>query len=139
MNTNMIGNENNIIFYEDENGRYLSFKCLSESDTTGFYLVTEDCERTVTQVGEYEADVYISNNDAAFMVDATKTSKCDLCDATNTIVDEGSMLTVPANDGWYQVNVNWYYYENGAKVTNAWRADGAGKCYLTEDGTVLKM
>lgn len=51
------------ILYEDESGRYLSFICLKESDTAGFYLVTEDYERAVAQVGEYEADVYISNNE----------------------------------------------------------------------------
>jgi len=35
---------------------------------------------------------YISNNDATYLADGTKTAKCDLCDATHTIIDEGSRL-----------------------------------------------
>ena len=33
---------------------------------------------------------YVSNNDAACMVDGTKTAKCDNCNATDTITDVGS-------------------------------------------------
>lgn len=51
------------ILYEGENGRYLSFTCMKESDTAGLYLTVEDYERVVVQVGKYEADIYISIND----------------------------------------------------------------------------
>lgn len=50
------------IVYEDENGRYLKIRCMGQSDTSGLYLVTEDYEKMITQVGEYEADVYISTD-----------------------------------------------------------------------------
>ena len=35
---------------------------------------------------------YISNNDATCTEDGTKTAKCDRCDETNTVTDEGSAL-----------------------------------------------
>ena len=35
---------------------------------------------------------YISNGDATQFADGTKTAKCDRCDATDTVVDEGSKL-----------------------------------------------
>jgi len=35
---------------------------------------------------------YVSNNDATCTVDGTKTAKCDGCDETDTIADEGSKL-----------------------------------------------
>ncbi len=36
--------------------------------------------------------------------------------------------------GWAQIRGNWYYYENGIKVTNRWVMDSAGWCYLDENG-----
>ena len=38
---------------------------------------------------------YISDNNATVDSDGTKTAKCDRCDATDTIIDEGSRLSVP--------------------------------------------
>lgn len=35
---------------------------------------------------------YVSNNDATCTVDGTKTAKCEMCDATDTVTDEGSQL-----------------------------------------------
>ena len=35
---------------------------------------------------------YISNNDATHFRDGTKTAKCDRCDETNTVTDEGSKI-----------------------------------------------
>ena len=39
-------------------------------------------------------------------------------------------------DGWKYVNSSWYYYENGIKVTNCWKLDSNGWCYLSSDGTM---
>ena len=41
---------------------------------------------------------YVSNNDATYDADGTKTAKCDYCDATDTIIDEGSRLTPERNE-----------------------------------------
>jgi hypothetical protein len=35
---------------------------------------------------------YVSDNNATLDSDGTKTAKCDRCDATDTVVDEGSKL-----------------------------------------------
>lgn len=37
-------------------------------------------------------------------------------------------------NGWVEQGGNWYFYENGAMVTNAWRKDSVGWCYLLGDG-----
>ncbi len=36
--------------------------------------------------------------------------------------------------GWTLENGKWAYYENGAKVTNQWKKDSKGWCYLGADG-----
>lgn len=40
---------------------------------------------------------YVSNNDATYDADGTKTAKCDRCEVTNTVTDEGSKLTRPVD------------------------------------------
>ncbi len=40
-------------------------------------------------------------------------------------------------NGWINENGKWAYYENGIKVTNQWKADSKGWCYLDEDGYML--
>lgn len=40
---------------------------------------------------------YVSNGDATCTKDGTKTAKCDRCDATDTVVDEGSALGCDLN------------------------------------------
>ncbi len=48
-------------------------------------------------------------------------------------------LTVNAAsvDGWIQEKGSWYYYENGYKVTNSWKLDSNGWCYLDSNGNWL--
>ena len=45
--------------------------------------------------------------------------------------------TVSIREGWELENGKWVYYENGAKVKNAWRKDAAGLCYLNADGILV--
>ncbi|MGI5897482.1 MAG: InlB B-repeat-containing protein [Oscillospiraceae bacterium] len=52
----------------------------------------ENCDATDTPVGHSFTN-YQYNNDATCTVDGTKTAKCRFCDATDTVVDGGSMLT----------------------------------------------
>ena len=82
--------------------------------------VVENCvEPTCTESGRYDSVVYctdcgivvskdvvyidklghsftsyVSNNDATYTEDGTKTAKCDRCSATDTVVDKGSALKV---------------------------------------------
>ena len=46
----------------------------------------------VTVAADHSFTNYVSNNDATCTADGTKTAKCDYCDVTNTITDEGSAL-----------------------------------------------
>ena len=39
-------------------------------------------------------------------------------------------------DGWLLLNDDWYYLEKGYAVTNSWRLDSKGWCYLGEDGAM---
>ena len=41
-------------------------------------------------------------------------------------------------NGWNQEGDNWYYLENGNKVTSDWRKDSTGWCYLDYDGKWVK-
>lgn len=53
------------------------------------------CSRCDTTEGEalgHSFTNYVSNNDATCEADGTKTAKCDRCDETDTIADEGSAL-----------------------------------------------
>ena len=36
--------------------------------------------------------------------------------------------------GWVQEGYYWAYYQNGMKLTNQWKKDSAGWCYLNADG-----
>ncbi|MHC1719578.1 MAG: cellulose binding domain-containing protein [Clostridiaceae bacterium] len=40
--------------------------------------------------------------------------------------------------GWVYSSNTWYYYQNGAKVVNSWKADSNGWCYLGADGACVK-
>lgn len=57
----------------------------------------EDCKQTIA-TGNVDPKLghsftkYVSNGDATCTEDGTKTAKCDRCDATDEIKDEGSML-----------------------------------------------
>ncbi len=48
------------------------------------------CEKT--EISAHTFSVYVSNNDATEEADGTKTATCDFCDATDTVIDEGSKL-----------------------------------------------
>ena len=37
-------------------------------------------------------------------------------------------------NGWVDENGKWAFYENGVKLTNQWKADSQGWCYLGTDG-----
>lgn len=47
-------------------------------------------------------------------------------------------ITGWAKTGWSLEGGEWYYYENGVKVRNAWRMDSKGWCYLGNDGKMEK-
>lgn len=40
--------------------------------------------------------------------------------------------------GWVCSSNTWYYYQNGNKVVNSWKADSQGWCYLGAEGACAK-
>ena len=40
-------------------------------------------------------------------------------------------------EGWQYEGGKWYFYENGEKLTNCWKADSIGWVYLGKDGAML--
>jgi len=72
---------------------------------------------------------------------------CSICDETQIIeipngkheFKEGICELcgyIQPKDGWEEEDGIWYYYEEGEKVTNDWRKDSIGWCYLTADGSM---
>ncbi|MBR5619358.1 MAG: dockerin type I repeat-containing protein, partial [Clostridia bacterium] len=51
---------------------------------------------------------YVSNNDATCTADGTKTAKCDNCDETDTITDEGTMLAHTVGE-WLSDETNHWH------------------------------
>ena len=43
----------------------------------------------------------------------------------------------PVLEGWVQMSGNWYYYEDGVRIVNAWRRDSVDWCYLGSNGIAL--
>ena len=70
-------------------------------ETEGEATYTCECGDTYTEVIKatgHSFTNYVSNNDATYEADGTKTAKCDNCDATDTRTAEGSKLTYTFTD-----------------------------------------
>ncbi|MBQ7968541.1 MAG: hypothetical protein IJ292_01805, partial [Clostridia bacterium] len=61
----------------------------------------------------------------------TLTVKCDDNLKIKEFINADPVLK---KNGWKFENNTWYYYENGVKVTNDWRKDSTGWCFLDEEG-----
>lgn len=60
---------------------------------------------------------YVSNNDATCTTDGTKTAKCERCDATDTVTDEGSATGHTESNEWIVIEPATYDYE-GYRIMN---------------------
>ncbi|MBQ7969002.1 MAG: hypothetical protein IJ292_04185, partial [Clostridia bacterium] len=60
----------------------------------------------------------------------TSDEPVEIAQATTSV----SVVSVAIQDGWNFIDGTWYYYENGVKVTNDWRKDSTGWCFLDEEG-----
>ena len=78
---------------------------------------------------------YVSNDDATWEKDGTKTAVCDRegCDATDTIPDEGSKLP----HGWVQHGDEWLYFNKGVMVTG-WLEYGPVWYYFSSGGVMYE-
>jgi hypothetical protein len=84
---------------KDCSHKYSEISSYASGHTWGTWTADDEAYHSATcQVcGESESrshlfDVYVPNNDATKDADGTKTSTCVLCDATDTVIDEGSKL-----------------------------------------------
>ena len=51
-----------------------------------------------------------------------------------TVAEISLESTEEVKEGWVEENGKWAYYENGVKLTNQWKKDSKGWCYLDADG-----
>ena len=79
--------------------------------------------------------VWSKDDDEVYSVIGSKTAKSD--DNTNT---NNGGTTTTAQVGWVQntADGSWAYYENGAKVTNAWRQTNGTWYFLNADGVMMQ-
>jgi hypothetical protein len=76
---------------------------------------------------------YISNGDATCLTDGTKTAKCTLCDATETLTEEGSALGHSFTD--YASNGDATCTLDGTKTAHCDRCDATDT--VTDEGSAL--
>ncbi len=76
---------------------------------------------------------YVSNDDATYDTDGTKTAKCDYCVATDTVIDPGTKLQ--KLNGWVLDGGKWYYNINGVKATG-WVLYGKTWYYMNASGVM---
>ena len=93
----------NSLTYKDDNGNLttssnaqpivkLEPTCTEDGHRAGFMIGSTQVGGEKLQATGHSFTNYISNNDATYDSDGTKTAKCDHCDATDTIPDPGSKL-----------------------------------------------
>jgi glucan-binding YG repeat protein len=58
-------------------------------------------------------------------------------DATYTATYTKTERPAGSQHGWVKENGKWYYYEQGVMVTNKWKKDSKGWCYLGADGAMV--
>ncbi len=66
----------------------------------------------------------------------TNRSSISIGDGNVDLITATWHYNVPTN-GWYKADGEWYRFENGAMVNNAWRKDSVGWVYLGADGAML--
>ena len=85
-------------------------------------------------VNNHEYGEYVSNNDATYDSDGTKTHVCALCGKKQTVRDKGTKLI---RNGWFNIENAWYYYIEDEAQTGWVLSPGSGKWfYLDENGVM---
>ncbi|MBO4733316.1 MAG: hypothetical protein J5662_02445, partial [Clostridia bacterium] len=87
----------------------------------------------VTVAADHSITNYVSNNDATCTADGTKTAKCDYCDVTDTITDEGSALGHSFTN--YVSNNDATCTADGTKTAKCDRCDATDT--IADEGTAL--
>ena len=95
--------------------------------------VCAKCGESYGELGDHSFTNYVSNNDATCTADGTKTAKCDNCDATDTVIDEGSMLDHSFTN--YVSNNDATCTADGTKTAQCDNCDATDT--VTDEGTKL--
>ncbi len=89
------------------------------------------CQVPVTYVlKSHDYGEYVSNNDATYDADGTKTRTCADCGATQTVTDKGSKLL---RNGWFDEEEGRRYYVDDV-AQSGWQEIDGGWYLLTDDG-----
>ena len=123
----------------DENG-----KCEFTAERDGYYAVcayrdvngNEVFVKAYTDGYEYtaidgETDATLQNSEIGIKY-ACEVTFADDTTEISKVFEKTQML-----QGWILENGKWAYYENDVKVTNRWKEDSIGWCYLGADGYML--
>ena len=108
--------------------------CTEQGYTTTQCIRCESTDKShYTDAVGHSFTNYISNNDATGYADATKTAKCDNCDATDTISIEGTKLPSVAN-GTCGKNLVWWLDASGTlTISGTGPMDNYGYDYDYDD------
>ncbi|MBR2134235.1 MAG: carbohydrate-binding domain-containing protein [Eubacterium sp.] len=98
---------------------------------------TSDVINSVTipvsiKITSHDFGEFISNNDATYDSDGTKSRTCSLCGGVQTVRDNGSKLK---RNGWFEEESGWRYYINN-KAQTGWINDEGYWFYLDEEGVM---
>ena len=141
------------------------YGCVEFTDmmTSGFYISEVDkdgkCEFTAKEDGFYSVTAYRDvDGDEVFVkaymdgyvytkIDGATSSEyvptgdglyaCKVTFADDTTEFSKVFEKTQMLQGWIFENGKWAYYENNVKLTNCWKQDSTGWCYLGADGYML--
>jgi len=105
----------------DYKGMVTSPTCTMQGYTTYTCFCGDSYVDNYVEAQGHSFTNYISDNNATYDADGTKTAKCDRCDVTNTVTDSGTKLQ--QTNGWVFEGGKWYYYKNGDKATGWLQVD----------------
>ncbi len=87
---------------------------------------------TIPALGHDFDEEFTVDIEATYEKDGSKSRHCSRCDEVTDVTVIPKLEAV--NNGWTLENGKWAYYENGVKLTNQWKKDSKGWCYLGADG-----
>ncbi len=99
-----------------------------ELDLTGMIVTAAYSDNSTETVTDYTVSGYTSTV-------GTKTVTVTYNGKTATFTV--TVIAAAQKNGWVKENGIWFFYENNEKVTNTWKKDSKGWCYLGKDGAMV--
>ena len=96
-----------------------------EPTCTSYGYTHHTCDMCLQEFNDSYVDMlehtytnYVSDNNATYEADGTKTAKCDNCDSTDTVVDEGTQLKqITITSSVYKTDDQYIYIPLGTNIT----------------------